>query len=237
MKNSYVKIETDITKFCDRVDEITATVSYDDVKHTVAQIKRALYDNPEVVALCAPQIGVNLRLFVVRTAKSEAERFKVFLNPLIVSSEGLHLSRETNPSIPDKQFIIPRKDKIHVAYQAANGEVGSETYVGAYGEVVQQMIEMLDGITLLDYGFDLDDVGGPKAYDKAPKKQQTEVMAMYLDSLKEYSADLGKEIEANPELKQINDTIKLMTGLMTGDITPIRPETVHDDAPTEETVE
>ena len=224
MKNNYVKIETDITKFAERVDEITAAVSYDTVKHTVAQLKRALYDNKDTVALCAPQIGVNLRLFVVKTSRSESERFKVFLNPLIVSSEGLHLSREMNLSIPDKQYIIPRKNKVHVAYQSANGEVASETYVGAYGEVVQQMIEMLDGITLADYGFDLDDVGGAKAYDKASKKQQTEVMAMYLESLKEYSSELASEIENDPELKQINDTIKFMTGMMTGDITPIRPE-------------
>lgn len=224
MKNNYVKIETDITKFAERTDEITATISYDTVKHAISQIKRALYDNPDCVAICAPQIGADLRLFVVRTARTESERFKVFLNPLIVSSEGLHLSRETNLSIPDKEFIIPRKNKIHVAYQAANGEVASETYVGAYAEVVQQMIEMLDGITLIDYGFDLDDVGGPKAYDKAPKKQQTEVIAMYLESLKEYSSELASEIEQTPELKQINDTINFMKGMLTGEITPIKPE-------------
>ena len=224
MKTNYVKIETDITKFADRVDEITSSVSYDTVKHTIAQLKRALYDNKDAVAICAPQIGVDLRLFVVKTSRTEADRFKIFLNPMIVSSEGLHLSRETNLSIPDKQYIIPRKDKIHVAYQNANGEVGSETYVGAYGEIVQQMIEMLDGITLADYGFDLDDIGGPSAYDKASKKQQTEVMAMYLDSLKGYSSELAKEIEANPELKQINDTIDFMKGMMTGEITPIKSE-------------
>lgn len=230
--NKYVKVETDITKFADRVDEITATTAYETVKHSIAQLKRVLYANPEVAAVCAPQIGDDLRLFVVRTAKTESERFKVFLNPLIVSGEGLHLSRENSLSIPGKEFIIPRKDKIHVAYQTALGEVSSETYVGAYSEVIQQMIEMLDGITLADYGFDLDDIGGPAAYDKAPKKQQTQVLAMYLESLKEYSEDLAKEINENPELKQINDTIKLMTGLITGDITPIRPESASDESAT-----
>ena len=84
MKNNYVKVETDITKFSDRVDEITAAVSYDTVKHTIAQLKRALYDNKDTVAICAPQIGINLRLFVVKTSRTESERFKVFLNPLIV---------------------------------------------------------------------------------------------------------------------------------------------------------
>lgn len=237
MKTNYVKIETELTKFADRVDEITSQTSYDDVKHAVSQLKRALYDNQDAVALCAPQIGIDLRLFVVKTSRTESERFKVFLNPLIISSEGLHLSRETNLSLPGKQFIIPRKNKVHVAYQAANGEVGSETYVGAYGEVVQQMIEMLDGITLMDYGFDLDDIGGPEVYDKASKKQQTEVIAMYLDSLKVYSSDLAAEIENTPELKQINDTIEFMTGMMTGKITPIRPESETMQSENSERVE
>lgn len=225
MKSNYVKIETDVSKFADRVDEITATTSYDLVKHTIAQLKHALYDNKDAPAICAPQIGVDLRLFLVRTAKTEDERFKVFLNPIVVSGEGLHLSRETNLSLQGKQYIIPRKNKIHVAYQSAAGEVSSETYVGPYAEVIQQMIEMLDGITLADYGFDLDDVGGPAAYDKAPKKQKTEVLAMYLETLKTYSSDLAAEIESTPELKDLNATIDFMTGMLTGAITPINPET------------
>ena len=223
MKNyKHINIIQDPNAFEERVDEITNDVSYDTVKHTIADLKRALYANPDCAALCAPQIGVNLRLFVVKTAKSENQRFHVFLNPLIVSSEGLHLSRETSLSFPDKQFIIPRKNKVHVAYQKEDGKIDSETYFGAYGEVVQQMIEMLDGITLADYGLDLDDVGGYKAFDRASKKLQVEMLAMYLESLKVDAATLSTEIEESPELKNLNDTIEFMTGMLKGDITPIK---------------
>lgn len=218
----HIPIITDITAFEERVDEITSTTDYETVKHTISSLKKALYANPDCAALCAPQIGVDLRLFVVKTAKSESQRFHIFLNPLIISSEGLHLSRETNPSLPNKQFIIPRKDKVHVAFQKEDGKVDSETYFGAYGEVVQQMIEMLDGITLADYGLDLDDIGGPAAYDKATKKQQVEIMAMYLESLKLDSAALTSEIEESPELKNLNDTIDFMAGMLKGDITPLK---------------
>lgn len=218
MSNYILKIITDLDKFQNRVDELNNVTSYDAVKHTVADLKRTLKSNNDLVALCAPQIGTNLRIFCIKTADN---KIRAFLNPLLVSGEGIHLSREVNPSFPNKQFIIPRKNKIHVAFQEVNGEANSESYEGAYAEIVQQMIEMLDGILLCDYGLDLDDVGGPKAFDKASKKDKETLIQMYLDSLKEYSTSLGKEIEENPELKQINDNIEFMTKFLEGEIKPV----------------
>lgn len=223
--NLQPNIITDPTVFADRVDEINSSVSYDTIKHCVSKLKKVLYANPDYPAICAPQIGDNLRLFVVRTAKGEAERFKVFLNPMIISSDGLHMSRESNISFPNKQFLIPRKNKLHVAYQAIDGQVASESYAGAYAEVIQQMIEMLDGITIMDYGLDLDDVGGPDAFDSATKKSKTELIALYLDSIKSLSADLATEIENTPELKYLNDVIDFNTGVLKGDITIITKST------------
>lgn len=221
-KSKYVKIITDIEAFSERTDELVGDVSYEEVKQTIADIKKALYDNSDVPALCAPQIGSKLRLFVVRTAKSESQRFKVFLNPIIISSEGLHLSREKNASFENKEFIIPRSDKVHVAYQETDGKPNSETFIGAYGEVVQQMIEMLDGITLADTALDLDDVGGPEEFDAASKKDKQTIISMYLENLKQTHDDIAKEIEETPELKNLNDTIEFMKGMLTGDITPIK---------------
>lgn len=215
-----IKIVTDLDAFNDRVDEIVDPGLYEAVKSCVSNLKKALYANKDVPALCAPQIGQHLRLFVVKTAKSEDDRFKIFLNPMIVTSEGYHLSRERSASIPDKEFIIPRRNKIHVAYQSETGEVDSQTFIGAYAEVIQQMVEMLDGITLADYGLDLDDIGGIAAFDKAPKKQKAEVVALYLDSIKEISKELRDEIDADPTLKYLDNTINFMTGVLKGDITP-----------------
>lgn len=222
MSNYILKIIDDISKFQERVDEITSINSYDSIKHTVADLKRTLIANKDLVGLCAPQIGVNLRIFCVKLANN---RVKAFLNPMIVSSEKtIHLSRETNPSLKGKEFIIPRKDKVHVAYQEVDGRVNSETYSGPYGEIVQQMIEMLDGILLCDYGLDLDDVGGPEAFDKATKEEKEQLLQMYLDSLKETSKEMKEAIESNPELKQINDNIDFITDYIKGDIKPVDKE-------------
>lgn len=222
-KLDFVKIlvDEDGTLFENRVDEIDSSVSYDAVKHTISRLKRALYDNPSVPALCAPQIGDNLRLFVVRLSKTETNRFKVFLNPLIVCHEGMHLSREVNPSFRDKQFIIPRYNNLHLAYQEEDGKVNSETHFGPFAEVVQQMVELLDGIPLTSYALDLDDVGGPEAFDKATKKDRTTVLATYLSQLKSMSEDLKTDIEDSSNLKAINDEIEFMTGVLKGDIKPL----------------
>jgi peptide deformylase len=219
MKNDIVKIVTDLEQFNERVDEITSEVAYETVKQCVSKLKKALYDNPKIAALCAPQIGEKLRLFVVKTSRNEDQRFKVFLNPLIIKPEGLHLSREISGSIPDKEFIIPRRNTVHVAFQAEDGQVNSETYIGPYAEVVQQMIDMLDGITLADYGLDLDDVGGIEAFDNAPNKQKVELMAAYLEYLKSLSKEFKEEVENSPFLSSLNRNIDFVAGVLSGKIT------------------
>lgn len=214
-----ISIVTDINQFQDRVDEINGANSFESIKSVVSDIKQALYDNKDNVALCAPQIGEKLRLFVVKTAGAEISgesRFKVFLNPLIVKKEGLHLSKETNLSFKNKKFIIPRSNEVHVAYQTIDGQIQSETYKGAYGEVVQQMIEMLDGITLNDYGLEIDD-----DFEKASKADKEKIVEMYLDTLKLNSTNLNTEINNNSELLEMNKTIDFMSGVLAGDIKPV----------------
>lgn len=218
MAEDYIQIVKDINKFQDRVDEITGEVSYTFVTNVISRLKRGLYQDKDYVALCAPQIGENLRLFVVKTAGHDSDKFKVFLNPMIISSEGLHMSMETNASLPGKKFIIPRKDKIHLAYQTPEGRASSETYTGPYAEVLQQMIEMLDGITLEDYGLELDE-----SFEKASQKKKQEIIETYLEVLKLDSAGYQKEIEDTPSLKLLNDTINFMIGMLEGNITPINP--------------
>ena len=212
-------ISTDLSLFDERVNEIMSDTPYSEVKDTINTLKSELLKNKNIAALCAPQINKELRLFVVKTAD---KKFDVFLNPMVVTkSKEIHLSMEENPSIPDKKFIIPRYNEVHVAFQTHDGHVDSKTYKGAYGEVVQQMIQMLDGITLADYGLDLDDVGGYKAWDRASKADKQEVIQMYLDSLRKLSDSFDKEISENPELKAINDQIEFTTKYLLGEVKPV----------------
>lgn len=212
--------DLDSTTF-DRVDEIDSSTSHKAVMDCIHELKHKLCIEKEVVCLCAPQMGFNLRLFVVKGANRD---YTAFLNPMVVNKEGLHLSRETNPSFPGKTFIVPRYDKIHVAYQTPDGHVDSNTYTGAFAEVIQQMIEMLDGILLTDYALDLDDVGGVAEFDAATPEDKQSVIEMYLNHLKANFKALSAEIDANPEMKLLSDTIKFNQGLLDGSIVPLDKE-------------
>ena len=110
---------------------------------------------------------------------------------------------------------------MHVAYQTFDGHVTSETFVGFYSEVVQQMIEMLDGITLADYGLDLDDLGGAEAFDNATEEEKTQVLAAYMEHLKNKLGLLQEEINSNEYMKYVNDLINFNTEVLKGNIKPL----------------
>lgn len=201
-------------KNMERVDEISGRTSLKEVKEAISIIKTELRKNKDLVCLAAPQIGKELRLFVVKTNDRD---FKEFLNPMVVNkSKEQHLSRENNPSVSKRDYIIPRANEIHLAYQTYDGHIQSETYKGPYAEVIQQMTELLDGITLKDYGLEV--IPG---FDKATDDEKTQIIQMYLDSLRNMSDALMECINSDPTLKQINDTIDFNIGLLNGTIKPL----------------
>lgn len=218
MSNYILKIVDDPAKFAERVPEILGDTSYEQIKHVAADLKDTIKANKDLVALCAPQIGQNLRLFCVRFSDN---KIKTFLNPMIVKQEGLHLSREVNASLKDEkgnlqEYIIPRHNDISVAYQQTDGRVEVDQFKGILAEVIQQMVEMLDGILLSDYGLPV-----LKGFDKATKDEKQQIITMYLDSLRAEHKGLKEEIDSNPELKNINDNIEFMKGVILGDIKPV----------------
>lgn len=221
MKYNILKIVDDPTKLNEPVSEILGDVDYDKIKHVVNDIKDTIKANKDLTALCAPQIGEPLRLCCIRFADN---KIRAFLNPMIVRHKGLHLSKETNASFKGKEFIVPRYDELDLAYQEVDGRVEANTFKGVPAEVIQQMVQMLDGILLTDYALDLDDVGGPEAFNKATDEEKQQVISLYLETLKKQSAQSSAEIESNAELKQLNDSIEFMKGYILGDIKPVDKE-------------
>jgi len=203
--------------FEDRVDEITATTKFSDVKDCIQALKQELRKNRDLVALCAPQINKDLRLFVVKNSDNV---YKAYLNPMIVNvSKGMHLSREDNASYPNKNYMIIRNDEVHLAYQTSDGHVNSESFKGAYSEIIQQMVQMLDGITLPELGLELG-----SDFDKASEEDKIAIMQLYLQSLENRKQILNDQIESNEELKLLSDTIKFNTRLLNGEIKPLDDE-------------
>ena len=135
------RLVKNLSKLTDRVDE--AIISDEEkLNEDIQAIKEVLYKHKEYVCLAGPQIGIKSRIFCIKFSNGD---IRTFVNPMITHSKGMHLSRESNPCIPDKEFIIPRSDEIQATYQTPVGKIESNLFQGVVSELFQQMVNVLDG--------------------------------------------------------------------------------------------
>lgn len=221
MAKYVLKISTDTDKLSERSEEINVLQRRGEAQSIVSDLKDTLKDNVDVVALAAPQLGHDDRIFCIKFSDGE---IRTFVNPMITKTEGMHLARETSPSLPGRTFITPRHDRILAKYQKPNGYVEENKFEGVVAEVFEQMVNLLDGILLSDIGLEIDE-----DFDNAPEEIQTQIIEMWIDSLKKRNEELQKEIQDDPDLKRIDDAIKFMAGVASGEITLEKPEETKED--------
>lgn len=223
MADYVLKILTDKSKLSDRCDEISVFAEEKRVTKIVNELKDTLVNNPNLVALSAPQLGYKFRIFCIKFANKE---IKSFVNPMITKSEGIHLCRENNPSIPGKDYIMPRNDKIIVTFQTPTGKIEENIFEGVVAEVIQQQVNMLDGILLSDFGLEV-----LPEFDKASKEEQDEVINWWLDNLKKENDNLAKEIDSDADLFKVKKAIEFMTKVSSGEVKIEQVEVDKDGSP------
>lgn len=193
-----------------RCQEVNLETDLKETRNIIQQLKKILRKKEDVVALSAPAIGVKKRIFCVDYADNE---IKTYINPVVMSASGLHLSREACSSLPGKEYIRPRNSEIDLIYQKPTGEINTKKFKGVAACVIQHEIDHLEGITLEDIGLEID-----TDFDDATDEERQEIIDMYLDSLDIKRANIEKEIQEDPELKIISDRLKFTEALARGDI-------------------
>ena len=196
--------ELEISK---RSTEIDCTTENKIVREIVSVLKKTIEKN-NITALSAPAIGYDRRIFCIKFN----EEIKTFINPIIMHASGMQLSREKCTSIPNKEFIIPRNNDLEIVYQRPTGKIEGRQIVGLAALVFQHEMQHLDGILLSDLGLEIDE-----QWDSASEQEKAEVLKAFLDSLDLRSSELDKQIQSDPELKQISDAIDFMTSVYTGE--------------------
>lgn len=205
-----MEIITDLNLLNERIDETNIAANKKDLKKVIKEIKDVLLAHKDIVGLTASQLGYKYRLFCINFNGD----IRTFINPILTKVEGLHLTREKNPSIPDKEFIVPRYDSIIAAYQTPLGKAESNKFMGAASEVFESLLNILDGVTVADFGLEIDE-----DFDNATPSEQEEVLNLYIDTLKNLDANMQEEIESDKDLKQISDAIKFMNAVSKGEVT------------------
>lgn len=178
------------------------------LQEIVLSLKQTMRAN-NLHSLTAPQIGYSKRVFCMKFGKDD---YRTFVNPIIENNTAFQFSRETCTSIPDKTFIIPRFGNIKIYYTTPLGKVESCKLAGMSAFVFQHCIDHLNGMLVSDIGLEIDEL-----FDNATDEERAEVLKMYAESLDIRHKQLQKEIEDDKDLVDINDAVKFITSVRSGE--------------------
>jgi peptide deformylase len=101
------------------------------------------------VGLAAPQVGKNLRLFVMNPS-GEAGDDQVYVNPTLLDGEGNDEAEEGCLSLPDIRIKVNRNKLITIKAQDLEGNPFEQSASGFIPRVWQHEFDHLNGILLTD---------------------------------------------------------------------------------------
>ncbi|MGC4128355.1 MAG: peptide deformylase [Bergeyella sp.] len=147
-----------LRKHCEEIDS-----SYPDVKELVENMFETMY-NANGIGLAAPQIGLDIRLFVVDVSPladdedyediaDELENFKkVFINAKILEESGEEWKfNEGCLSIPDVREDVKRKETILIEYFDENFVKHTDTFSDIRARVIQHEYDHIEGVLFTDH--------------------------------------------------------------------------------------
>ena len=101
------------------------------------------------VGLAAPQVGINVRLFVASPAYEPDDR-RVYINPRIVSVDQVHEDEEGCLSVPGIQAKIRRYGQVTIEAADLKGKVFQQTGNGLLARIFQHETDHLEGRLIVD---------------------------------------------------------------------------------------
>ncbi len=114
-------------------------------------------ENANGVGLAAPQVGLDIRLFVIDATPfdedyPEAKDFKkVFINPILVEESGEEWAfNEGCLSVPGINEDVMRKSNVILNYLNEDFEEIEEEFSGILARIIQHEYDHLEGILFID---------------------------------------------------------------------------------------
>ncbi len=132
------------------------TPDYEGLSELVGNMWETM-ENANGVGLAAPQIGRDIRLFVVDSSPmlEDHEKHlgikKVFINAQILEETGKDCSySEGCLSIPDISGDVERPETITIRWQDENFTAYTETFTGMNARVIQHEYDHIEGILFIE---------------------------------------------------------------------------------------
>ena len=183
----------------------------------VNKIKEVMDANTELLALSAPQIGINKRIFCLRFN----DQIKTFINPIITKKKGLNIVVETCASMPGKEIVIGRPEEVTVVYYNDKFKYEDNKLIGVAASMFDQQTQILDGVLPSELGLvsDIEEDG------KIEDSDLVEIIPFYKDTfLPTRLASLNESISSDEETKKYYNQLKFTEGVINGRNAVIEPE-------------
>jgi len=150
-----------------------------DVNQDIRDLAKRMFElmrEQKGVGLAAPQVGINLQLFVMNH-DGNPENDRVVLNPVIEFIEGSITEEEGCLSLPEIRIDVIRSDVVRLTGLDENGTPIDRTDAGFAARIWQHEFDHLQGVMLTDRMSMLDKLRYRKAlgelkatWDKANDK-------------------------------------------------------------------
>jgi peptide deformylase len=133
-----------------RLKKVSAEVtSFDDRLKALAAKMLELMKAAKGVGLAAPQVGENIRLFVMNPTGEPGDD-RVYVNPVLSEAAGEDEDEEGCLSLPEIRAQVLRSKAMRMDAKAFDGKPFSETQTGYVARVWQHETDHLNGVLLLD---------------------------------------------------------------------------------------
>lgn len=122
-----------------------------EVLDLIKKMKESLANAENGVGLAAPQVGVNLQLFVIVDDLAK-DGHTVFINPEITQiSKKIALEEEGCLSLPGEWKELPRADKVTIKATDENGNKFKVKAKGIAARLMLHEIDHLNGVLFVDH--------------------------------------------------------------------------------------
>lgn len=185
----------------------------------IAKLKVALEENPTLLAVAAPQIGIDKRIFCIKFN----EVIKTFINPIITKKVGSVIAPETFGSMPGKEILISRPQEVTVVYHNEDFKYEENKLLDSAARIFDQMCQLIDGITpdLLGLVSDVEQDGSLSDCTEEEIEALTEIYKKFIATK---CANLEKGLTEDENIAKQYKQLKATEQIINGRITIVEPK-------------
>lgn len=183
----------------------------DEAVSIIEKLKQYLTENDKVLAISAPQLGIDARIFCIRFN----DIIKTFINPVVTKKSSYAIKPETFESMPGKEILISRPEEVTVVYYTDEFKYEENKLLGSAARIFDQLNQLLDGILPSELGL-VSDVKEDGSLADLTEDEIKEVMEVYKQFIAAKTEAYKKAVESDEHAKKAFRQLQFSEKVMNG---------------------